>query len=592
MVKTASTSQTGVASGDALGNYRLERVLGSGGQAEVWLATDIILERLVAVKIFHKNAAGGDIDQDGLREARLIATLDHPNIVRIYHVGHDRGVWFMATEFVDGGSLYMRLKRIGALKPDEALQFASNAADALQHAHHIGVIHRDLKPQNFLVTRKRQLKLADFGLASLMDFSGTSQMSTRLVGTPQFMPPEIWLGKNATVETDIYSLGACLYFMVTGEPPFPDPTVEALKKAHLERRPAIPTRVPSAVANIVHYCMAKKQSDRPRSAKDLKQELQYCLGIVTGDRRLSQRKPKSLEKGEGTELGEAIANWSAAENAVMQVEPFGPARARLTAALQGASLILLHGPHTKAHGRIVRQVLDERSDRIFLIARLVLGGQSGDLVSNLAKLLNVQGAVPKIYDQLAEELRANCSENMPGVLHLHIDRELKPMEAIQLIELGKRIDKDLLTLLVTCPADVGAALIAEAEAGGAESIMTDISLRKMSASETFHYFKTMSDNATEGKVWWSNDALLLAVDQVQNDPGTIDRIGQNAIMMAMLTGNKVITSWCVVGAAAHQKRLIGSGDLMTEWKTPPSVWPDESTLKRLIELRKNIPTDT
>src|SRR5215470_5116713 len=123
-----------------VGNYIVERRLGSGGQADVFLARDVVLRRLVALKVLHRTTSAGQ-NVRGLEEARLIATLDHPNIVRVFHVELSEGVWYMAMEYVDGGNLELRVTRAGALDPGRALRYALVVADALQHAHQIGVIH-------------------------------------------------------------------------------------------------------------------------------------------------------------------------------------------------------------------------------------------------------------------------------------------------------------------------------------------------------------------------------------------------------------------------------------------------------------------
>src|SRR5215468_4500846 len=182
-----------------VGNYIVERRLGSGGQADVFLARDVVLRRLVALKVLHRTSAGPNVR--ALEEARLIATLDHANIVRVFHVELAEGTWYMAMEYVDGGNLELRVARAGALEPARALRYALVVADALAHAHKIGVIHRDVKPQNLLETRAGVLKLADFGLAGLRRESlENTAKPVRLVGTPQYLAPEMWLGEPATAK--------------------------------------------------------------------------------------------------------------------------------------------------------------------------------------------------------------------------------------------------------------------------------------------------------------------------------------------------------------------------------------------------------
>src|SRR5215831_12217804 len=274
-----------------VGNYIVERRLGSGGQADVFLARDVVLRRLVALKVLHRTTAAGQ-NVRGLEEARLIATLDHPNIVRVHHVELSEGVWYMAMEYVDGGNLELRVARAGALEPGRALRYALVVADALTHAHKIGVIHRDVKPQNLLETRAGVIKLADFGLAGLRQESlETTGRAVRLVGTPQYLAPEMWLGEAATVRSDMYGLGATLFFMLTGRPPFQAKTVKDLRAAHLNDQPSFPPDVPPSCAEIVLRCMAKSAGDRPASAVALHEEIQDALASLSGERRRRARRP-------------------------------------------------------------------------------------------------------------------------------------------------------------------------------------------------------------------------------------------------------------------------------------------------------------
>src|SRR5688572_12617263 len=174
-----------------VGNYIIERRLGSGGQADVFLARDVVLRRLVALKVLHRTTGPNNAVR-GLEEARLIATLDHPNILRVHHVELSEGVWYMAMEYVDGGNMELRVWRLGALDPIRALRYTAAVSDALQHAHKIGVLHRDVKPQNLLETRSGVLKLADFGLAGWRKESLESTVKpVRLLGTPQYLAPEM-----------------------------------------------------------------------------------------------------------------------------------------------------------------------------------------------------------------------------------------------------------------------------------------------------------------------------------------------------------------------------------------------------------------
>ena len=259
-------------SGSRLGNYKVERRIGTGGQADVYLALDTALRRRVAIKVFFSLAA------PLLEEARVIATLDHPNIVRVYHVEPRAEKRYMAIEYLDGGSIENLVKRAGPLQPVRAMRFALAMAEGLKHAHNLGVVHRDIKPKNLLVSREGQLKIADFGFAFRIE-SQTEVDGIR--GTPKYMPPETWLGKKSTPRSDVYSAGGCLFYMIAGHAPWECETVREMRIAHLEQNLERPPGIPDSIWNVIERCMAKDPQDRPASANMLHYHLRQALAQLT-----------------------------------------------------------------------------------------------------------------------------------------------------------------------------------------------------------------------------------------------------------------------------------------------------------------------
>src|SRR5215468_10195160 len=331
-----------------VGNYIVERRLGSGGQADVFLARDVVLRRLVALKVLHRTSAGPNVR--ALEEARLIATLDHANIVRVFH-------------------LELRVARAGALEPARALRYALVVADALAHAHKIGVIHRDVKPQNLLETRTGVIKLADFGLAGLRQeqLDGNAR-AMRLVGTPQYLAPEMWLGEPATAKSDMYGLGATLFFMLAGRPPFQAKNVKDLRAAHLGEQPSFPPDVPPAAAEIVLRCMAKSAMDRPPTATHLHDEINDALGVLTGERRRRPRRPGQAPIAEPSGFLTHTAR-GAADAAVLKLPVFSAAKEKLDEALSSVSPItVFHGPGPDGLKAVQRSVVDVNGTRRFYVA--------------------------------------------------------------------------------------------------------------------------------------------------------------------------------------------------------------------------------
>jgi serine/threonine-protein kinase len=219
------------------GRYAIERELGHGGMATVWLARDLRYDRLVALKVLRPELAVSLGAERFLREIMLAARLQHPHVVSVYEsgeietAGHPGApvLWF-AMPYVEGESLRERLRRQGRLPRREALRIAREAARGLHYAHEHGVIHRDVKPENILLTRDGSTLVADFGIARPTGSTSASHLTGTgiVVGTPAYMSPEQALGAELDARTDIYSLGCVLYEMLTGEPPHTGLTMHAI----------------------------------------------------------------------------------------------------------------------------------------------------------------------------------------------------------------------------------------------------------------------------------------------------------------------------------------------------------------------------
>ncbi len=250
------------------GRYELERELGRGGMAVVFLARDVKHERRVAVKVMRPELAASLATDRFLREIHIAAELQHPLIVPLYDSGGgpDGLLWYVMP-YVEGETLRARLAREGPLPLDDALEIARDAAKALTWAHAHGIVHRDIKPENMLLSGGHTV-IADFGLArALTQAAGGFTSSGLVVGTPQYMSPEQGAGSGAVdARSDIYSLGCVLYEMLSGEPPFTGPTPQAVIARHVsERVPSLAVvrpAVPPALEEVVERSLAKMPADR------------------------------------------------------------------------------------------------------------------------------------------------------------------------------------------------------------------------------------------------------------------------------------------------------------------------------------------
>ncbi len=264
--------------------YRLVACIGSGGMAIVYKGMDMLLERRVAVKVLRQRfASDPEFLERFQREARAAANLDHPNIVTVFDVGKDEDRHYIVMEYVDGPDLKTIIRQQGRLSVDEALDIATQVAAGVGHAHRAGIIHRDIKPQNVLLTRGGRAKVVDFGIARALSESGLTDADT-VWGSPIYFAPEQAAGDPPTPASDVYSIGVLMYEMLAGTPPFQADNPTALAMKHLREEPPPLTlhnpQVPARLEWIVRKVLSKEPSARYRTAEQLAHVLEdYQLQV-------------------------------------------------------------------------------------------------------------------------------------------------------------------------------------------------------------------------------------------------------------------------------------------------------------------------
>jgi serine/threonine protein kinase len=261
--------------GFRLGKYKLLGQIGKGGMSSVYLAEHELMKRRVAVKVLPQNRVNDSSYLERFRlEARAVAKLDDPNIVRAYDIDNEGNIHYIVMEYVDGQDLHQIVATGGPVDYDTAADYIAQVANGLQHAHEMGLVHRDIKPANCLVDRHNVVKLLDLGLAKLTEddqASLTMANEENVLGTADYLAPEQALNSHqADGRSDIYSLGCTLYYLLTGSPPFPEGSIsERLLKHQTARPESIFKFRPDAPPSLVEICetmMAKKPDDRIQSA--------------------------------------------------------------------------------------------------------------------------------------------------------------------------------------------------------------------------------------------------------------------------------------------------------------------------------------
>jgi eukaryotic-like serine/threonine-protein kinase len=311
------------------GRYELDGVVGRGGMAEVYRARDIRLDRIVAVKTLREDLARDATFQARFRrEAQSAASLNHPSIVAVYDTGEDEAapahVPYIVMEYVDGRTLRELLRDDRRLLPERALEITDGVLRALDYSHRNGIVHRDIKPGNVMLTRSAEVKVMDFGIArAVSDAQATMTQTAQVIGTAQYLSPEQARGERVDARSDLYSTGCLLYELLTGRPPFTGDSPVAIAYQHVRENPIPPSRVdpeiPLWADSIVLKAMAKDPAERYQSAAEMRTDIQRALSgvpVAAPPQPTEMYAPGTQRMGPGTMMAGAPPTGA--------MSPYGP----------------------------------------------------------------------------------------------------------------------------------------------------------------------------------------------------------------------------------------------------------------------------
>lgn len=416
------------------GRYELHRRLGRGGMAEVFLARDLQLDRPVAVKVlFTEYANDPAFVARFRREAQAAANLNHPNIVSVYDWGQEHGTYYIVMEYVDGPTLAELIRRDGAVDPERAIDIADDVASALGHAHARGVLHRDIKPGNILISSTGRTKVADWGIGRAMDAAADENLTQTgaVMGTATYFSPEQAQGLPLDPRSDLYSLGVVLYEALTGAPPFQgdSPVAIAYKHVHEQPRPVrvANSAVPAGLEAIIDQLLAKDPAARYASADSLRADL----------RRFREGAPLEAATRAVPRVGAAAATG---DIGATQAIP----------AAQATRAAAAYRDHTRAlaaEQAAFEEPPEKRSSPAFLVA-LVL------LLLVLAGLLYLLARQVGVFDDGGSEV---AQVEVPTVVGQHVDIARQTLE-----DLGFEVEVE--PMEVTDPAQVD--IVQEQEPAG------------------------------------------------------------------------------------------------------------------------------
>ncbi len=468
--------------------YEIVRSIGEGGMANVYLGYDTILDRNVAIKVLR-----GDLSNDEKfvrrfqREALSASSLSHPNIVEMYDVGEDNGIYYIVMEYVEGQTLKQLLKRRGSLTLSEAIDIMLQITDGMAHAHDSYIIHRDLKPQNIMIQDDGQIKITDFGIAMALNSTQLTQTNS-VMGSVHYLPPEQASGKGSTIKSDIYSMGIIFYELLTGSVPFKgENAVEIALKQMKEPLPDLKDEnpsIPMSVENVIMKATAKNPKNRYNDSREMHDDLLTVLD----DDRLNEGKYRYQypEHEENTKVIKKLEEEKETEEKVAEK---------------------------------IEEVEDKKSKKVIIILSIVF-------IGILAILITVSLVIPKIT--------ATKSVVVPDVKNMTVTKAEKTLQ-----EKGFEVN----TKIETIPDDnvkKNRVVKTEPEAGRSIKKGTTITIYKSTGTVTYVLENYVEKDYHDSMSTLQGYGLTVTLNKIDPDETTCKYIGQDVVIeQSLQEGSKI-----------------------------------------------------
>ncbi|WP_242344872.1 protein kinase domain-containing protein [Anaeromyxobacter terrae] len=601
--------------GVKLGNYRLERLIGRGRMGVVYLAKDEALLRPTAIKILSwrvADAQGHDPVQWFLTEARLVARINHPRVVQIYGAARQGDHCYIAMEYVVGSSAEAVIAERGRLAPDEATDILLQAAAALDAAHRSGVIHRDVKPANLLVGDRGVTKLGDFGMAlgSAELRTGTAHLR---VGTPYYTAPEIWSGAAATPASDIYSLAATYFHLLTGRPPYPGPDVATVEQGHLrgrvpDVRALVPT-LPASCAALVARALAKTPRERHASAQILLWEGRRVLqDIVAAGASSRSAAPKAARPAsspvpppassappaprllaEGLGFIHRPFGGGASDAGLRAGEPFAALRRQLVEAVrdEGRLLVALTGD-AEARTALCQELSRELAgERLTLVVAAPPSAGSRALLQGICRAAGLadeaseEACLDALVERFVDEQRRLAT---PLLVLDGVTAEPASAAGLARVLEAARWSGSFKVLLAGAPG------LVDALARGGLELPTERNLElavpPLDREGIAAYVRAAIEAALAPgapPIVVSPDAMLLLALRSDGVLGRVDCIAENMLVLAAAERRRVLRSWHAWVASDAER---WSDRAAAALPRPPDVWPPPEVIEVIDACRR------